>query len=448
MEVASANVSAVTTTSHSSSTSESLIAKLTEEIHSLQAQLAASLRPQMETQSQHNHDPPSSSATSSSVLSSLWRPQKQELQPPQQQQPQEQPDVLSTTSLPTGQMLQPPTMAPVQTTTATTTTTVSNTGNNEQNQLQSIIGPDQPSNDPGLESSVANGFLQGLSAVSINSSSSQHTNGVSQSSESAQTSIQSVQSTLESTVPNVVSNIFSNIQYLAIQTEHNSNASSSGSSQQTNTLTSIDGSSVHLESNETADEITAQGEQLFLEWIDRQIQALHMTASMAAYIRKSALNLFRRIVKQYVQRIGKLGGGVEANVRKATQVALNNTQNLIAFLLRNYLNVAGGLMQIIGEQVSRVGKQLDSTGETIAHINLNPFDIVSNVIASLPNPSRYSEYFRAFGRYLMGETQQVGGNAEQQQQQQQQNDNQDGRRKGLLSKTMGALGKTLGSWLG
>lgn len=283
------------------------------------------------------------------------------------------------------------------------------------------------------------GFLQGVAPNSNDPTQAQDQNNLVEP--------QEVQNAVESTVPNVVASIFTNIQDLAIQTAKNPNAPDSTAAN--NQLTSIDGSSAHLGMNDTSEQITAQGEQLFLQWIEHQIQTYHMTASMAVYIRKSALNLFRRIVKQYVQRIERVGGTVQSNVRQATQLALNNTQNLIAFLLRNYLNFAGGLMQIIGEQVSRVGKQLDSTGSTIAHINLNPFDIVSNVIDSLPNPSHYSEYFRAFGKYLMGESTQNNSEDQQQQQQQQQDQatNQD-KRKGLFSKTMGALGKTFGSWIG
>lgn len=207
---------------------------------------------------------------------------------------------------------------------------------------------------------------------------------------------------LQSTVPSVVSNIFFNIKNLTTQAEQNANNGDKTAEPSSGKLTSIDGSSVSIVGDSSA-QITAQGEKLFLLWIERQIENLHLTASAANYIRKSGLNLFRRIVNQYVDRIQKIGGNVEQNVQRATQMALNNTQTLISYLLRNYMNFAGGLMQIIGEQVSRVGKNLDSTGETIAHISLNPFDIVSNVMESLPNPSEYAKYFRAFGKQLMGE---------------------------------------------
>ena len=269
-----------------------------------------------------------------------------------------------------------------------------------------------------------------------------------------------IQSALELTIPNVVSNIFSNIQNLTIQAEHNPDGAA-GPKDEPDKLTSIDGSSVTVHGS-TSEQITAQGEQLFTYWIEHQLEGLHLTVSMAAYIQRSALSLFRRIVRQYVERVERVGGRVEDNVKRATQIALNNTEILTSFLLRNYFNFAAGLMQIIGEQVSRVGKQLDSTGETIAHINLNPFDIVSNVIDSLPNPSRYSEYFRAFGKYLMGDTSSLssssqsaanssasanGGSETAGNNLDQQTQNQD-RPKSILSKTMGALSKTFGSWIG
>lgn len=221
---------------------------------------------------------------------------------------------------------------------------------------------------------------------------------------------------LQSTVPNVVSNIFFNIKNLTTQAEQNANNGNNGDKNaepSSGKLTSIDGSSVSIVGDSSA-QITAQGEKLFLLWIEHQIESLHLTASAANYIRKSGLNLFRRIVNQYVDRIQKIGGNVEQNVQKATQMALNNTQTLISYLIRNYMNFAGGLMQIIGEQVSRVGKHLDSTGETIAHISLNPFDIVSNVMESLPNPSEYAKYFRAFGKQLMGEIASYGGGGQTQ----------------------------------
>ena len=270
-----------------------------------------------------------------------------------------------------------------------------------------------------------------------------------------------MQSALESTIPNLVSSIFSNIQNIAIQTENNSShppqssdGNSGGTGGSPNVLTSIDGSSVQLNGNST-EQITAKGEELFMQWVEHQLQILHLTASTANYIRKSALNLFRRIVKQYVERIERLGGRVEDNVKRATQIALNNTENLIAFILRNYINFAGGLMQIIGESVSRFGKKIDSTGETIANVNLNPFDMVSDVIDSLPNPSRYSEYFRAFGKYIMGESSSTPNSSNDasssndggQQEQQQASNSQPERPKGLFSKAIGSLSKTF-SWMG
>lgn len=289
---------------------------------------------------------------------------------------------------------------------------------------------------------IDSGFLQGLS---ISPSNTQN-EALMKLNQSTKIEPQDMQSAIQSTVPNVVSNIFSNIQNLTQLTENG----------QTDGSTPNQGSSI-VKGNTTA-EITASGEALFLAWLNAQIDTLHLTASMANQVRKSSMNLFRRIVKQYVESMQKIGGTFEDNMRQATQTALNNTQSLIGFLLKNYINFASGLMQIIGEQVSRVGKQLDSTGETIAHVNLNPFDIVSNVMESLPNPTDYSKYFRDFGKQLMGQF--MAGQQQQQQQQQDDltkvNDNtQDTgnqasseRPKGLFSKTMGALSKTLGSWLG
>lgn len=265
-----------------------------------------------------------------------------------------------------------------------------------------------------------------------------------------------MENALQSTIPGVVSNIFSNINNLTSQVLHQQDGSGGGVESETDQpgkLVSIDGSSVDIK-GDTTEQISAEGEKLFLRWIEHQLDALHLTASMANYIRKNSINLFRRIVKQYIERIERLGGSIEENVRKATQMALGNTQNLITFLLKNYINFAGGLMQIIGEQVSRVGKQLDSTGDSIAHMSLNPFDIVSSVIESLPNPSDYANYFRAFGKQLMNEytAGQQSTNESKEQQDTNQGDSQTGnvpqRPKGLITKTMGALSKTLGSWLG
>lgn len=252
---------------------------------------------------------------------------------------------------------------------------------------------------------------------------------------------QVMENAVESTVPGVVSNIFSNIQSLALQTEQHKQPPESNQDKP-GQLTSIDGNSVSVQGESTA-QITAEGEKLFIMWIEHQLGNLHLTASMANYIRKSALNLFRRIVKQYVERISKIGGSLEDNARRATQMALNNTQHLITFLLKNYLNISGGLMQIIGEQVSRIGKQLDSTGDTIAHMSLNPLTIVTKVMDSLPNPSDYSNYFREFSKQLLGTndppisaTPDIGAGQKEPSTQ------------GLITKTMGALGKTLSSWLG
>lgn len=259
-----------------------------------------------------------------------------------------------------------------------------------------------------------------------------------------------IQDALQSTVPEVVSNIFSNINHLieVEQKDPNLNVGTTG------TLTSIDGSSVSV-AGDTSAQIMAEGEKLFLDWIEHQLNAVHLSASVVNYIRKNALILFRRVVRQYVIRISRLGGSIEENVRKATQMALSNTQNLTAFILKNYVNFAGGLLRIIGEQVSRVGKNLDSTGNTIKGINLNPFDIVSNVIESLPNPADYSEYFRNVGRQLFGQitnhstpAPQPVSSTSQALDNQPSGANEDTRRRGLISQTVGSLGKTFGAWLG
>lgn len=246
---------------------------------------------------------------------------------------------------------------------------------------------------------IATDFLTGLQKVPIN----WNNEALAKLNQSQSVKPEDMASALESTVPNVVSNIFFNIQNLTTEAEQNlHNNTSDRLDPNSGKLTSIDGSSISVIGDSSA-QITAQGEKLFLLWIEHQIESLHLTASAASYIRKSALSLFRRIAKQYVERIQRIGGSVEQNVQRATQMALNNSQNLVSFIIRNYMNFAGGMMQIIGEQVSRIGKQLDSTGETIAHISLNPFDIVSNVMESLPNPSEYAKYFRAFGKQLIGE---------------------------------------------
>lgn len=312
----------------------------------------------------------------------------------------------------------------------------SNSNSNQEQQQQ----PKKP---------IDSGFLQGIIGSGADSE-------LAKLNQSQQVDSSDIQNALESTIPNLVSNIFSNIQNITIQTENGGKYPIQGSaingnseSGNGNVLTSIDGSSVQLHGN-TTEQITAQGEELFMQWIEHQIHTLKLTASMANYIRKSALNLFRRIVRQYVERVERLGGRVEDNVRQATQVALNNTQNLIAYILRNYINFAGGLMQIIGESVSRFGKRIDSTGETIANVNLNPFDIVSDVIDSLPNPSHYSDYFRAFGKYLMGESSDNSDNHNKDSNQDQQTSSATPpeRPKGLFSKAMGSLSKTLGAWIG
>lgn len=305
--------------------------------------------------------------------------------------------------------------------------------------------PTQSNTDSSRENNrpTNTGFLIGLTISPI-SSHNQALAKLNQSSHSVDE--KDMASALESTVPNLVSNIFSNIQNLTLQTEQNPNRP------QSSTLTSIDGSSVDV-NGDSKDQITADGQKLFDIWLEHQLETLNLTATMAGHIRKSAGILFRRIIKQYVDRVEKMGGKVEQNIQRATQMALNNTQTLIAFLLKNYVNFAAGIMQILGEQVSRVGKQIDSTGDTIAHMNLNPFDIISNVMESLPNPSDYSKYFRNFGKQLLGDVMALGnggssgsgdGSSQQSNSSPSANTQQGG---GLITKTIGAISK-LGSWLG
>lgn len=282
------------------------------------------------------------------------------------------------------------------------------------------------------------GFLNGLTISPISS----HNLALAKLNQSSQSvNEKDMTNALESTVPNLVSNIFSNIQNLTIQTEQNPDRP------QPNTLTSIDGSTVDVH-GDSKDEITADGEKLFDIWLDHQLETLNLTAVMASHIRKSAGILFRKIIKQYVERVERMGGKVEQNIQRATQMALNNTQTLIAFLLKNYVYFAAGIMQILGEQVSRVGKQIDSTGDTIAHISLNPFDIISNVMESLPNPTDYSNYFRNFGKQLLGDVVALsnsGSSSATQNSGSQSGSTQQGG--GLITKTIGAFTK-FGSWLG
>lgn len=297
------------------------------------------------------------------------------------------------------------------------------------------------------------GFLNGLTISPISS----HNQALAKLNQSSQNVNENdMAHALESTVPNLVSNIFSNIKNLTMQTEQNPDRP------QLTTLTSIDGSSVDIK-GDNKDQITADGEKLFDIWLEHQIETLNLTATMANHIRKSAGVLFRRIIKQYVERVERMGGKVEQNIQRATQMALNNTQLLIAFLLKNYVNFAAGIMQILGEQVSRVGKQLDSTGETIAHMSLNPFDIISSVMESLPNPSEYSNYFRNIGKQLLGDlgyssnsaSSSSSTNAESNSARPQQNSggsgfqpsSQQNSQGGLITKTIGAITK-FGSWLG
>lgn len=289
--------------------------------------------------------------------------------------------------------------------------------------------------DPAAES----GFLAGLPS----SPASSHNEALMKLNQSSIVDPQEMANALQVTIPNVVSNIFSDIKNLTSQAgQHQKDGDKRDDSGK---LTSIDGSSLDTKGDSSA-QITADGEKLFMQWIEHQLDSLHLTVSTANYIRKNAMNLFRKIAQQYVERMERMSGRVEENVLKATQIALNNTQLLTSFLLKNYLNFAGGLMQIIGEQVSRIGRQIDSTGDTIAHMNLNPLTIVTNVLDSLPNPSTYSQYFRSFGKQLMGDdSTSDSDDGKQEDTTKPTNGNQD---KGLLRKTMGALGKTLTSWIG
>lgn len=259
-----------------------------------------------------------------------------------------------------------------------------------------------------------------------------------------------IQGALQSTVPEVVSNIFSNLNNLVEKEQQKPGSANTGA---VGTLTSIDGSSVNVQGDSSA-QIVSEGEKIFQEWIEHQLNNLHLTASVANYIRKNAINLFRRVLKQYVDQVSKLSGSIEENVRKATQTALSNTQHLTSFILRNYINFAGGLLRVIGEQVSRVGKNLDTTGNVISNMNLNPFDIMSNVLQSLPNPTDYADYFRSFGRYLMGQgpspqrPQDHRPVAAEVQDQEVPAAEEEPRRRGILSNTVGALQKAFGSWFG
>lgn len=280
------------------------------------------------------------------------------------------------------------------------------------------------------------GFLAGLPASPVDS----HNEALMKLNQSSKIDPQEMADALQVTVPNVVSNIFSNINNIITQTgSHNQD---SDKRDDPGKLTSIDGSSIDIKSNSSA-QISAEGEKLFIQWIEHQLDSLHLTVTTASYIRKNAVSLFRRIAQQYVERMERMGGRVEDNVEKATQIALNNTQHLISFLLKNYLNFSGGLMQIIGEQVSRVGKQLDSTGTTISSYSLNPLTIVTSVLDSLPNPSDYSRYFRAFGKQLTG----AESTSDEQQETNSTPETQD-KQSGLIRKTVGALGKSLTSWVG
>lgn len=214
----------------------------------------------------------------------------------------------------------------------------------------------------------------------------------------AQVNSQEVSTALQTTIPSVVSNIFTSLE----QSMQNAQLQPPSANATTTTLVSMDGStSGALSANATLEDVSAEGERLFLSWLEHQMTALHLTASMANSIRKNSLLMFRRIVDQYIERAKLVGGSLQDNVRRANQLALSNTQDLISYLLSNYVNFAGGFMRIIGEQVSRVGKQIDSTGSSMKHASVNPFDIISSVIDALPNPSTYSQYFRDIGKQLV-----------------------------------------------
>lgn len=293
-------------------------------------------------------------------------------------------------------------------------------------------------------SAIDSGFLTGLPATQTNEA-------LMKLNQSSAVKPQEVADAVQLTVPNVVSNIFSNINNLTSQAGQEEDRRDIPGK-----LTSIDGSSVNINGS-SSDQIIAEGEKLFLKWIEHQLDSLHLTVSTANYIRKNAINLFRKISQQYVERMKKVGGKLEDNVLKGTQIALYNTELLVTFLCKNYINFAAGLMQMIGEGVSSVGKQIDSTGDTIAHFNVNPLTIVTNVLDSLPNPSDYSKYFIAFGKQIMGEsTNSTDDNQKQSSPSQSQQEDtssktepaNQGKQPGLIRKTMGALSKSLGSLIG
>lgn len=292
------------------------------------------------------------------------------------------------------------------------------------------------SSDQRDEPIVDGGYLQGLKNPSLADEES-----LAKLNQSKKVDASEMSNALHLTIPNVVSNIFANIQNLT-------HLADQGDRDQTSApLTSIDGDTL----NSTSGEINKDTEDLFSQWLDHQLETLKLTTSTADYIRKSAMSLFSRILKQYISRVEKMGGSIESNVRRAAQVALDNTETLVAFILRNYINWAGGLMRIIGESVSSVGKQLDSTGDSIAHLDLNPFEIIPSVMESLPNPSDYSKYFRNFGKQLLGELTNLTSSLTSTNSSDDQtaaSSEAPKKANGIIKNTMGALSKTLGSWLG
>lgn len=245
-----------------------------------------------------------------------------------------------------------------------------------------------------------------------------------------------LENAIKLTVPQLVSNIFSSIHSFSLTSQQSvlslNHTIGKPEAGEPNMLVSIDGSKVNITNSLNATEMAAEGERLFTKWLDHYLDDLKLTAAMANHIRKSALNLFSRILRQYIQGVERMGGNIQENLRRGIQMALSNTQSLTSFLLRNYINFSAGLMQLIGDQVSRVGKRIDTTGDAISHINMNPFDIVSNVLDSLPNPADLSRYFKSIGKYLAGES----------------ITDQPAAESSSVQKTISNIGKTLTSWMG
>lgn len=310
-----------------------------------------------------------------------------------------------------------------------------------QIQLDELVSqPANQSDQQALNVAVAN-FLAGLANQSANSE------ALSKLNSSAKIDTSEMENALKLTVPQLVSNIFSSIQSFSLNSHQsvmsiNHSIYSTINSEEPKKLVSIDGSSVNVSSQSNATEMADQGEKLFTTWLDHYLAELQVTASMANHIRKNAATLFRRILVQYIRGVEKMGGNIQDNVRSGIQMALSNTQTLTTFLLRNYINFSAGLMQLIGDQVSRVGKRIDTTGDAISHISLNPFDIVSSVLDTLPNPSDLSKYFKSMGKYLIGET------ASPSDQPSRPTTANDHKPLDTEHKTIGNIGKTLTSWIG